>query len=214
MVIPRETRRITYSTEIRNLKKRLSLSAFQKEVLIGCLLGDAHLENNWSKTNYRLKISQCKRQEEYVDWKYQIFKDWVLTVPKLHVSTNSMRFTTVSHTDLSDFHHIFYEEKKKIVPKDMEKFLSPLTLAVWFMDDGNAVRKKDGHVYAYNLNTQSFSFQEHLVLIDVLKKNFNVDSSINKNNGSYRLYIGVHAKDNFLDTITNFVIPSMRYKLS
>ncbi len=213
MVIPRETKRITYSTEIRSLKKRLSLNTLQKEVLVGCLLGDAHLENNWSKTNYRLKISQSKQQEEYVKWKHQIFKDWVLTEPKLHVSTNSMRFTTVSHSDISKFHNMFYEGRKKIVPKNIQQLLSPLALAVWFMDDGNAVRKKDGSVYAYNLNTQSFNFQEHSVLIDVLKKNFGVDSSINKNNGSLRLYIGVYARDNFVDAIIDFVIPSLRYKL-
>ncbi len=213
MVIPRETRRITYSTEIRNLKKRLSLSPFQSEVLVGCLLGDAHLENNWSKTNYRLKISQSKQQEKYVSWKYQIFKDWVLTEPKLHVSTNSMRFTTISHSDLSRFHSMFYEGRKKIVPANIQQLLSPLALAVWFMDDGNAARVKDGHAYAYNLNTQSFTFKEHLILIDVLKKKFNFDCSINKNNGSYRLYIGVYARDNFLDIIINFIIPSLRYKL-
>lgn len=213
MVIPREAGRITYSAEIRNLKKRLNLSLFQAEILVGCLLGDAHLENNWSKTNYRFKISQSKQQEEYVGWKYEIFKDWVLTEPKLHVSTNSMRFTTISHPDFTRFHHIFYEGRKKIVPSNVEQLISPVALAVWFMDDGNAVRKKDGHVYAYNLNTQSFTFEEHLVLIDVLKKKFNFDCSINKNNESYRLYIGVHAKDNFLDAIVDFVIPSLRYKL-
>ena len=64
-IIPREAGRITYSTEIRDLKK-LNFSDIQKEVLIGNILGDGHLCENWSGTNFRLKISQAKRQEDYV----------------------------------------------------------------------------------------------------------------------------------------------------
>ena len=47
-VIPRETRKITYSTEIRNLIKKLTLNDHQMAVLIGTILGDGHLEPNWS----------------------------------------------------------------------------------------------------------------------------------------------------------------------
>jgi hypothetical protein len=113
MGIPREAGRITYSAEIRNLKTRLRLNERQKAVLVGGLLGDSHLAENWSKTNYRLKIGQSKEQEEYVLWKYRMFRDWVLTEPKTHVSTNSVRFGTISHPELTYFHNIFYTGRKK-----------------------------------------------------------------------------------------------------
>ena len=54
--IPREAGRITYSTDIRNLKK-LRITDIQKAVVIGSILGDGNLNSNWSNTNYRLKIS-------------------------------------------------------------------------------------------------------------------------------------------------------------
>ena len=76
--IPREAGRITYSTEIRNLKN-IKIDDFQKAVIIGSILGDGNLNGNWSKTNYRLKISHSVKQSEYVWWKYEILKDLVLT---------------------------------------------------------------------------------------------------------------------------------------
>ncbi len=213
MVIPREIRRITYSTEIRNLKKRLGLSPLQTEVLVGCLLGDAHLENNWSKTNYRLKISQSKQQESYVLWKYDIFKDWVLTKPKLHVSTNSMRFTTVSHSDLTNIGSMFYKDKKKTIPGNIQELLSPLALAVWFMDDGNAVRNSSQRLYGYHINSQSFSINENEILRRALEDRYGVKCTLQKNHEKYRLYIGKDHKESFRNIIDKLMLPSMRYKL-
>ena len=111
-IIPREAKRITYSTEIRNIKK-IAFTNEQREVAIGNILGDGHLEANWSKTNYLLKISHSVRQGEYVRWKYEIFRMFVLTKPKIHTSTNSLRFATISHPELTKFHDIFYRGRKK-----------------------------------------------------------------------------------------------------
>ncbi len=211
-IIPREAGRITYSAEIRDLKKRLQLNQGQKEVLIGSILGDGHLAENWSKTNYRLKISQCKEQEEYVNWKYDIFRDWVLTEPKLHMKTNSMRFATISHPEISRFRELFYQGRRKIIPENISELISPLTLAVWFMDDGN-VRKTNRTVYGYYINTQSFLLRENEVLVEVLKRKFGVSAAIYKNHGKPRLYIGAESKKAFRRILEPFILPSMQYKL-
>ena len=211
-IIPREAGRITYSTEIRNLKKRLQLNGYQKDILIGGILGDSHLAENWSKTNYRLKISQCKKQEEYVWWKYRVFKDWVLTEPKLHVSTNSVRFATISHPILTYFHNMFYEGKKKVIPQNIGDFLSPLALAVWFMDDGN-VRKTNGKVYGYYINTQSFLQHENELLAELLSRKFDIDATIHRNHGKPRLYVGAKSKVVFCEMVKPFILSSLQYKL-
>lgn len=56
-----------------------SLSEEQKQVILGCLLGDGYMRK---KTNAHLQITHSVKQSEYVDWKYKIFKDLVLTPPK------------------------------------------------------------------------------------------------------------------------------------
>jgi len=140
--IPREARRVTYSTEIRSLKQRLNLIGQQRAVVLGSVLGDGSLIPNWSRTNYRLRIRHSIKQQEYLLWKYRILKDWVLSVPKLYAKTKSLSFTTISHPELTAIAKIFYRKNRKVVPKEIASFLQdPLALAIWFMDDGNAIKR-------------------------------------------------------------------------
>ena len=188
-VIPRETRKITYSTEIRALKKKLRLSDYQKSIIIGGILGDIHLEPNWSKTNYKLSINQCVKQKSYVMWKYKIFNDWVLTKPKLKIQNNSFGFRTISHGDITELRNIFYQNGKKTIPNDIGKYLkNPVSLAVWFMDDGNAIIR-NRKIYGYHLNTQSFDGKDNLKLIRAFKEKFGIKWSCEINHGKCRLRI-------------------------
>lgn len=211
-VIPREAGRITYSTNIRRLKLLL-LNNVQKAVVIGSILGDGNLSGNWSKTNYRLKISHSIKQSEYILWKYEMLKDFVLTKPQVYEKTKSISFRTISHHDFTEFYKLFYPRGKKVIPSNIEELVkNPLTIAIWFMDDGN-IRKKKAKIYGYYLNTQSFSLSENIILIQVLKNNFDIDSMVMKNKGKYRIYIGVSGKDKFSKLIKDLVIKSMKYKI-
>ena len=184
----------------------------QQDVLIGTILGDGHLAENWSKTHYRLKVGQSVRQAEYVRWKYEMFRDWVLTPPKVHRSTRSLRFATISHPDITHFRNMFYQGRKKVLPNNIGALLSPLAVAVWFMDDGN-IRKTDNKVYGYYINTQSFSERENEALQGILKKRFGVRAAIYQNNGKPRLYIGAGGKAIFRSLVQPYILPSLQYKL-
>lgn len=212
MVIPREARKITYSTEIRNLKKRLSLSLDQRSIMIGSMLGDGNLENNWSKTNYRFKISHSTKQFAYINWKYNQIKDWVLTAPKLNKRGNSVSFNSISHSEITDLAKLFYRGNKKIIAKEL--ILNPLILAIWFMDDGNVIRR-NGKVYGYHLNTQSFTKEENFRLIKLLRDTYNIIALPELNKGRYRLRImQQQSRDRFTELVRNYIIPSMQYKIS
>src|SRR5437773_1403282 len=43
----------------------LSLSDRQKEILVGCILGDAHIAPRG-----KIQIEQSEKQRDYVEWKY------------------------------------------------------------------------------------------------------------------------------------------------
>lgn len=212
MVIPREAGRTTYSTEIRALKKRLVLDDNQKAIVIGTILGDGCLCDNWSKTNYRLKMSHSIKQREYVLWKYGILRDWILTEPKVYEKTKSITIRTISHPELTDLHGIFYRDKKKIIPKNIQDLLNPLTMAVWFMDDGNIIRDKS-RFCGYHMNTQSFTFKENERLAEILNSEFKILCTVQKNHGKHRLHIGSRSRNQFTDLICDYVLPSLQYKL-
>lgn len=135
MVIPREARRITYSTEIRNLKKRLSLSDYQRSVVIGTLLGDGSLAANWSKTNFSLQVAHSVKQETYLLWKYGILKDWILSKPRYYPRNKSITIKTISHPEISQLASLFYPHGRKVMPNNIRELIQdPIILAVWYMD--------------------------------------------------------------------------------
>jgi len=213
MVIPREARRVTYSSDIRN-RKRVSLNQHQRAIIIGSILGDAGLYSNWSRTNYRLKVQQCLKQSVYVEWKYEALAPLVLTPPQQYVRTRSVWFRTISHPELTRLHAVFYRDGKKIIPENIAEYLAnPVTMAVWFMDDGN-IKSGNGKVRGYNLNTQSFSREENIRLRDAIEAVHGIGSSIEHNHHYYRL--GIYhrqSREKFVSLVREFVIPSLQYKI-
>jgi len=124
---------------IRELKKNLSLTKRQQEIIAGTLLGDGHLETQDSGKTYRLKIEHCNAQSEYLRWFCQEFKSWIPSEPYTKIKNGKVYvgMRTYSHQSLQTFGKIFYQQGKKIIPKVIEKLLTPLSLAIWFMDDGS-----------------------------------------------------------------------------
>jgi len=64
--------------------KNLQLSKIQKEILIGTLLGDSSLQTySKNRNTNRLRFLPKLNQKEYIDHLYEIWKNWVLTPPKI-----------------------------------------------------------------------------------------------------------------------------------
>lgn len=213
------SRQYMHKTEIENKKEKLKLSKKQKEILIGLMLGDGHLETTNQEKTYRLKIEHSVKQKEYVVWKYQIFKEWVNTEPKLRIVKNMTNnklyskyyFNTLSSGKLRFFAHQFYQNKKKVVPKLIHRWLTPLALAVWFMDDGS---KKSNKHKALILNTQSFNKIDLKRLQNALLKNFSLKTKLRKQKEGKQIYILSESADKFKSIVRPYIISSMNYKLN
>ncbi len=212
-VIPREVeikRPNTWSREIRELQKRLKLNSLQKEVLVGSLLGDGHLAPNAYGKNYRFQVVHMKEHKSYVDYKYEIFKDWCISEPQFQEINNSWRFRTISHPILTEFHRLFYRGARKILPNDLNKILdSPITLAIWFMDDGSVGPRRRG----LTLNTQNFTKEENERLINHFANKFHYRVSLHRDKKSWRLYIFPESSLEFKKRIKKFILPEFKYKL-
>ena len=81
------------------------------------------------------------------------------------------------------------------------------SLSVWFMDDGS---KSHSSVY---INTQQFSTNEQIYLIDLLKSQFNIDSTLNKDKEYFRIRIRTGSIQKFIKSVERFVLPELKYKL-
>lgn len=201
---------------IEDYKNKLSLSDRQKEILIGTILGDGHLEKLYTPELSRLKIEHSYRQKEYVDWFYEEFKDWIRTKPKQKIKKvfgkihKNYGFCTYGHRLLGNFQKNFYTEKKKVIPDDLLENITPLSLAVLYMDDGSIKSNKHKGVF---LNTQSFNEKDVKILQSILEIKFGIASSTRKDETGEQIYLGGESGAKFIKIIEPFVISSMRYKI-
>ncbi|MDO8498786.1 MAG: LAGLIDADG endonuclease [bacterium] len=182
-----------------------SLTEEQKSILVGCLLGDGTMRK---KKNAHLEINHCYAQKVLVDWIFSKYKDLVITKPKWRKGNDNReayRFTTRSLPIFTPFYDQFFPKGKKIIPNKLK--LSPLTLAVWFMDDGCKSRSS---IY---LNTQQFNLDEQIQLIDILQNQFGIEATLNKDKIYYRIRIRTQSIKIFIKLVEQFVLKEFRYKI-
>lgn len=204
------------SNELESYKQTLKLTKRQREIIVGTILGDGHLETSNNGRTYRLKTEHALSQKAYVDWLYAELKDWVRTKPQIkeQLVNNKMFskywFNTYAHGSLRFYGQQFYKQKKKIVPKLIYKWLTPLSLAVWFMDDGSIKSKVHK---ARIINTQSFTKAEVELLIKTLQDNFGLQSKLRKQPEGYQIMILAESAEKFAQIIGPYLHDSMKYKL-
>lgn len=202
--------------QIELRKQQLKFTSRQREILIGVLLGDGHLETQNNGRTYRLKIEHSIKQREYVDWLYAEFKDWVLTPPQLKLGVRGEKtyqkyaFQTVSSPSLRFYAQQFYNKRKKVVPTQIAKWLTPLALAVWYMDDGSIKSKQHSTVL---FNTQGFEQPDIVRLQAALLKNFGIETVLRQQPDGLQIYLLSKTIPQFKQAIKNRIISSMQYKL-
>jgi hypothetical protein len=154
-----------------------------------------------------LEINHSLKQSDYVDWKYSELRGLVSTKPQKRFGNAgriAYRFTTTSLPELTGIYKMFYHYGKKIIPDNLK--IHPLSLAVWFMDDGC---KSYRTIY---LNTQKFSVTEQNKLSSLLKEQFDFKVFLNKDKKYYRLRIAVSSVGKFKEVIKPYLLPMFCYK--
>ncbi len=203
------------SKQIDNYKETLALTKRQRELIVGLLLGDGHLETQNGRT-YRLKVEHSIRQKEYVDWLYQNFSNWIHQPPKARIKDSfgkriiSYGFTTYASGSLRFYAQQFYFGKRKIIPKIIRKMLSPLAIAIWFMDDGS---KKSNNHRTYIIHALGYKKPELELVIRALSEKFGITVGMHRQYDKWRIYIYSNSAEKFRKIIAPYVIPSMKYKL-
>lgn len=199
--------------ELREKKSKLSLSQFQKDVLVGLLLGDGHLETQNFGRTYRLKVEHSIMQLEYTKWLSEIFSGWITGMyEKTKNGKKYVGFTTYSHPAFRFYAHQFYQEKKKIIPLLIHKLITDTSFAIWYLDDGSWKSKKHS---TFIIHTLGFSKKDLERIVKILNDK-NVKSKLHSQKNKYwRLYILSESSDNFKKIIFPIVskFESMKHKI-
>lgn len=204
------------SKVIEEYKAGLRFSSVQREVLIGLMLGDGNLESANRGRTYRLKIEHSLSQRDYLEHLYSLFKEWVLTPPRVRefvVKDKIYRhlvFSTLSHASFRFYAHQFYRNGKKVVPKLIHRWLTPMALTYWYMDDGSMKsRESKGVIF----NTQGFDRQDVNRLIVALRRNFQLEVKDRKQREGYQIYVSGKSYEKFSELVSPYLIDSMKYKM-
>lgn len=200
---------------LREYKAGLKLNQTQISVLVGSILGDGTLRVGKDALNANLKVEHGLKQKDYVFWKYDVFKEWVTTPPRLSFRYTQDRtpyakswwFRTLRHPSITLFHNKFYKNGVKVIPEKIVDLLDPLAFAVWIMDDGSLNRN------ILDISTYFFKLEEMKLLQEAIKKRFALVSSFYKDRDrGFRMYFSTRETRKLIPLISDFVIPNLAYK--
>ncbi len=192
-------------------------------LIIGSTLGNTHLEKRKGGLGTRVVFEQSNKNVEYLMWfhKYLYTRGYCNpNKPKLQIRirknnerTFQYRISSYTFFSFNWIHDMFYIIKEdklvKIVPTNIKDYLTPLALAIWFMNDGS---KSNNTI---RIATNSFSYEENLFLCYVLKEKYNINASVQSSgkNKGFILYISTKSVVDFIRIVKPYMLPSMYYKL-
>jgi len=188
-------------------------------VIFGLLLGDGYA-NNRTGEGVRIAIKQSGIHKEYLFFLYHFFLDrgycsnleprkYTRTIQGINKIYLGYEFNTYTFRSFLWIYKSFYKNGKKIIPYNLEKYMNSISLSIWIMDDGGWTGE------GVRISANSFTYDELIFIQNILNKNFNLDSTIQKISikNRYSIYI----KKNSIDKLRSITIPyfhkSMLYKL-
>jgi hypothetical protein len=187
-----------------------------KSILIGTVLGDGHLTPP-SGNKSQLYAKYDDKYIEYLHWLHTQLKPIGVSAIKPHKGFHQHRFRTRSSREIFKLRNYFYPLGKKIIPANISFVLrDPLSLAIWYMDDGTLDFREKYHRNA-SIATFCFSYRENKLLANALMKNFGIEARVHlstmRGKKYYRLYIVSKSFDRFIDHIKAYIVPCMLYKI-
>jgi hypothetical protein len=182
------------------------------ELLIGTLLGDAYIQKVKNRPrSYCFSFQQSNY--DYAKWKADNsgLSYTIHTRDRYDNRTEkTYRVTTVLlklDKDLKDaLYNLFYCPKKQITDKILA-LVTPMTLAVWYMDDGNLYY--NGNNCHITLSVNGFSLEERTKVIDWFKTRYDLDFKHSQK--AIRLTSRKQCQG-FMDIVERHIPDCMKYK--
>ena len=190
-------------------------------VIVGSLLGDGYANRRYVEGT-RICYRQSIIHKDYLFWLYDFFYKRgycsnleprmytrVLKKKNEEIKHYGYEFNTFTFRSLDWIQKMFYKKGKKVISINIEKYITPLALAIWIMDDGGL--PKPGLRIARN----SFKLEEVQFLVKILNNKYNLDCTIQelKDIGKYSIYIKGSSISKLRDIVLPHFHPSMHHKL-
>lgn len=202
-----------------------TLNREQFGLIIGSLLGDAsipkRLKNNG---NHYIDITHSEKQLDYLKYKIEIFKKYGFKVSsiykrkvKTYIEYSVHIYFEKNPKILNTLRWWFYNTGKKYFTYNMIKKLTPLGMAIWYMDDGSRTihyNKNHDQIKSRELYLSTYlSREEHKNIIKYFN-NLGINLKEVKDRQKYRLRMNATNAKLFIPIIKPYICPSMLYKIN
>ena len=194
----------------------------QLQLILGSLMGDGNLSpNRRGRSGTRFRMGHGAKQAAYLDWKVSLLGN----IPYAR-TTNAKGSVFADFTplpELSELHDaVYFGDGQKHLSWDYLKSLTPLALAVWYMDDGGfTLRSKGvqertaGGTGRVEICVEAMSLGSRDRLMCYLRDTYRLDVKL-QYRGARKvsvLQFSTSASEKFQKLVAPYVHPSMEYKL-
>jgi len=152
------------------MKKSFLLNK-SEEIILGSLLGDGSLRIHKDYKNARFSFRHSVRQKDYFFWKVSQLKDisgkncyWE-SKDRDGFGGKKLRYQSIATERLTDLYNLVCKKGKLKIQRKWLNLLTPLSLTIWWMDDGSIIGNGRKGVFC----TESFSYKEQKILARYLK---------------------------------------------
>ncbi|AEF36483.1 MULTISPECIES: intein-containing recombinase RecA [Mycolicibacter] len=198
------------------------LSGQQFQIVLGSLMGDGNLSpNRRDRNGARFRLGHGAKQVEYLQWKTALMGNIGHSVRE-----NAQGATFVDFTPLPELGElqraVYLGDGKKFLSEDYLKALTPLALAIWYMDDGSfTLRSKGlqertaGGSGRIEICVEAMTDGTRARLRDYLRDTHGLDVRLRSSGlaGKAVLTFSTAATAQFQEMVAPYMAPSMEYKL-
>lgn len=160
---------------------RSFLSDPVKEIILGSLLGDGSLKLYKGYQNARFSFKHSENQSAYFFWKVGQLKriaseKCVWRQEESGFGKSKLRFQSLALEELTDLYKLTCVKNKLAISRKWLNLLTPLALAVWWLDDGSIISNGRKGVIC----TDGFSYADQRILARYLKIVWNIEVKVGK----------------------------------
>src|SRR3984885_14415650 len=198
------------------------LSGQQFQLILGSLMGDGNLSpNRRGRSGTRFRMGHGAKQAAYLGWKASLLGN----IP--HTRTVNAKGAVFAAfpplPELAELHEaVYFGDGKKYLSSDYLKSLTPLALAVWYMDDGGfTIRSKGvqertaGGTGRIDICVEAMSPGSRERLAEYLRDTYGLQVKLTHRGARQvsTLQFSTSSSEKFQQLIAPYVHPSMEYKL-
>lgn len=185
-------------------------------LIIGSLLGNSYLEKN--EKGIKIILIKCSGNIEYLMKFYNYFnsigfcKSKKPDLKKVITKNNKLLYYWKAEsyylTQLEGIYKILYTKNVKTIPSNLKEYLTPLSLATWYLDNTEKLYISSNQ--GFDLNSENLDY-----ISQILKDKYNINTSYKlESKRKIAFYLDNESLNNFSETVKPYVSSSLQYKLN